>query len=1043
MELNCRTESVLIANLVFEDCAGPKNVVSLEPRCQGNTTQGIIQFLHVEFRNLTISRNYRLLEAIHPSCAHLLMENVIFRENQCGTVGCLFLPMNNTMKDVHVVGNREDENNHATYGRSIFVLSQNSATVATNILASGNEIRLFRVANSTLILRDSHFEGNAISLTNPDARRSVGGSVLLSSNSTVSIMDSIFMNNSGVNGGAIYAFTSDINLTKCIFHENAASIGHGGALFVHLVNASISNSTFLRNSATLGGACYLEKTSVVRTNGVEFAENHSREQGGAIDAFGSTIVMRNASFHKNSVNGDGSAVYLQDGYMSAVDLSVTENSSDDHGTMLLYNSSAVFHRVVFRTNVVGWNGGGLHSSSSNANVTHSTFENNSVSDYGGAIYAAGDSKLQVLDTRLINNSAGDIGGAFYVEESDVVIRRTNITNTTADEGAGCYLNDANTTLESVLFEWNQVTAGSGGGLFAHRGRLNGTSLTFRQNWASESGGGLHAESLDDISLLNVLFQSNTARLGGGGYFSNVSATMRSIKVFKNRAIDGSGGGLYYSEGRLKGDSIMFQENQARESGGGLYVKSMDDMSLLNVHLQNNTGGSGGGAYSSGVNATIEDATLSGNQAIDGPGGGLYCINGRLKGYSLTFQENEANGWGGGVYGEGLDVLSLSRVRFQRNLGISGGAIGIFKSTLSLSNSSVFAENNAHTRGGSIFHKQSQSNISSCHFESDEARYGGSVWIADFSQSNISNCTFSNSTSRSFGGGMQIYNHSRVSMTKSNFSSKRSSFNICHFGVKHFYQAYGFVGCVAHEGGGALSVDVQSILTVSRGTCTGNRARHGASINVVNSTLDVKSSEFKQGQSDRYGGGIVIKDGNLTIQRSNFEGNVASHGSGGGIYMNQGKLDGKWLTFQENEATDWGGGIYASHALTMFLSNVHFQQNRGRFGGAIGALNTPFALSQSCLFIKNHAGENGGSIDQIGSRSNISSCRFENNEARYGGTLWIGSKSQSVILNCTFNNSTSREDGGGVHIFGEAIVSISESSFSSKIRVFTTDKAFLR
>lgn len=706
MNLKSRTDSLLVANLVFEDCIGRRNVVSLEPRCAGKTTRGIIQFLHVEFRNLTISGNHLLLETIHPRCAQLSLENVRFRENQCGSAGCVSLLMNNTMKNVYLVGNREEENRLTRMSSSTFILSQDSEATTINISASGNRIRLFSVFNSTFTMRDSYFDGNAITSVSLDVRRSVGGSVLLSSYSRISIRDSVFLNNSGWNGGALYAFASDLSFHNCTFRENDAGIGYGGALVGMNVNAAISLSRFVNNTATWGGACTFHTNSAVKMIEVQFTDNHARESGGAVYTLGSRVDTHRAFFHNNSAIHYGSAMFCQEGYLSARDVNITENSSNEDGTVYLRSCSALLGRVLFCGNFAQWYGGALYSYSSNITARHSTFEKNSAGWYGGAIVVRGRSKFQISNSKFHNNSVGEEAGAIYAWYSDIAIRASNFTSNTANRGGSYYLWAVNATLERVLLSQNQALDGSGGGVYVRGGRLRGELLVFLENQARKSGGAIDATDFATIHLSKVSLHDNKAGYNGGGAcFSNASATMRTLIFFKNKATDGSGGGVYSNTGRLKATSLTFRKNRSSDMGGGI-------------------------------------------SAI------------------------------------GLEAIHLSDVIFEQNYGSNGGAIGLFNTTLDLSHSCTFTGNNATKSGGSIYHRLSDSTISSCRFEADVARSGGSLWIGETSRSNIVNCTFNRSVSTMHGGGIQISKDTRVSIYNSFFSSKRVLL-LQHLKIQHY------------------------------------------------------------------------------------------------------------------------------------------------------------------------------------------------------------------------------------------------------------------
>jgi len=55
LDLYSRSGSILVSNVIFEDCTGEGNVVSIERICDENLTQDTIRFRHVEFTNNGLS----------------------------------------------------------------------------------------------------------------------------------------------------------------------------------------------------------------------------------------------------------------------------------------------------------------------------------------------------------------------------------------------------------------------------------------------------------------------------------------------------------------------------------------------------------------------------------------------------------------------------------------------------------------------------------------------------------------------------------------------------------------------------------------------------------------------------------------------------------------------------------------------------------------------------------------------------------------------------------------------------------------------------
>jgi predicted outer membrane repeat protein len=136
--------------------------------------------------------------------------------------------------------------------------------------------------------------------------------------------------------------------------------------------------------------------------------------------------------------------------------------------------------------------------------------------------------------------------------------------------------------------------------------------------------------------------------------------------------------------------------------------------------------------------------------------------------------------------------------------------------------------------------------------------------------------------------------------------------------------------------------------------------------------------------------------NTSIRNCSFEGNSA--GNGACIYVDQRDLllaekpasnfsitD---CTFNNNSATDYGGGALYSFRASYSIDN--------------------------CVFTQNSAGNSGGAIVNSGNDKvyDIKNCRFENNNADFGGVANnYGDNSMGNFSNCIFKNNNTRNQWG--------------------------------
>jgi hypothetical protein len=119
------------------------------------------------------------------------------------------------------------------------------------------------------------------------------------------------------------------------------------------------------------------------------------------------------------------------------------------------------------------------------------------------------------------------------------------------------------------------------------------------------------------------------------------------------------------------------------------------------------------------------------------------------------------------------------------------------------------------------------------------------------------------------------------------------------------------------------------------------------------------------------------------------------------------------TFTDNRGTH-GGAVCLDGAEGAF-GNCRFAHNNGLAGG--GALYNYNAEADiyRTEFSANHSlGGQGGAIQNHGSRSTITDCSFEHNEAAAGGGLASALGSDATLLRCVFDSNVAYSAGGGFY-----------------------------
>jgi predicted outer membrane repeat protein len=239
----------------------------------------------------------------------------------------------------------------------------------------------------------------------------------------------------------------------------------------------------------------------------------------------------------------------------------------------------------------------------------------------------------------ITVSGNDSSRVFYLNSSsatiDVTISGLTITGGNASDGGGIFDLDENLLLDNVIVDDNAATL-DGGGLWADGFNMN---LTIRDS----------------------IFSGNTAGGDGGAIYVEDTGgplLIQRTSITGNDAV-GHGGGVYFYD---PDDDVTIEDstisgNSAGNDGGGVYLYSPDAglFTIRGTTVSGNDADDGGGVflYSPDHGGTIENSTISGNQATAGDGGGIYLYNlYNLYNFDLnhvTVAGNSASNAGGGAF----------------------------------------------------------------------------------------------------------------------------------------------------------------------------------------------------------------------------------------------------------------------------------------------------------------------------------------------------------------------------------------------------------
>ncbi|MBP5622579.1 MAG: hypothetical protein J6X44_11260, partial [Thermoguttaceae bacterium] len=289
------------------------------------------------------------------------------------------------------------------------------------------------------------------------------GGVLKSDDCSVSIDHCLFENNKATNeGGALRLYNPTVvSVVDSVFKNNSG--GNGGAFKLDGGTATIVDSTFVGNSSSnYGGAIHIGSTAQLKIVGAKFVDNATAADkvGGAVFNYGK-LSLENSEFVGNRTGSMGGAIYTDGGEFKAVNSAFYANSASYGGAILTRSDSDIVNCTI-AGNFSDKSGGGLFSDSGNVGVYNSIICSNFAS-FGYSdryvAYLVGDSynylgdepgfvvgpvfdangkltNAQSINLRLLENSpARNAGNNDYVSTEVDILGNPRICNNYVDIGA--------------------------------------------------------------------------------------------------------------------------------------------------------------------------------------------------------------------------------------------------------------------------------------------------------------------------------------------------------------------------------------------------------------------------------------------------------------------------------------------------------------------------------------------------------------------------------------------------------------------------------
>ncbi|MGL4908434.1 MAG: T9SS type A sorting domain-containing protein [Bacteroidales bacterium] len=436
---------------------------------------------------------------------------------------------------------------------------------------------------------------------------------------------------------------------------------------------------------------------------------------------------------------------------------------------------------------------------------------------------------------------------------------------------------------------------------------------------------------------------------GGAVSIQNGGELQYCNVMYNEA-QGMGGGIAAING-AKVSNCYIAHNKSIEGGGGLYLISAD-VSNTNF-FKNQATRHGGGVYSP-YKGVIQRCSFFEN-STNANGGGIYATNNSRVARSMFSNNFAAQGYGGGMFGEG--VVSFLQDTITANIARYGA--GIYLAEGVVIDSCIITKNNAAADAGGAF-ADNGGVIRNSFIEDNSSKGRGAGVFAQRGNFDLVNTTVSGNLAQGDGGG--IYSQNKGYIVKSTISKNRSAAN---GGGAFLYQgalcdSSVFSGNFGAFGGGLYCAS--SILT-NCDIFDNSATLTGGAVYVLDLST-VRQCTLRSNTAQQEGGAIYAGNNNLLDRL--YVTNNSSQGNGGGLFLRQDNTATN-LVVANNQALN-GGGVYVQFENVIVGATI--VRNSAGSGGGITLLSDG-QLTNSIIW-----GNSGGQVQKMGNVTETY-CAIEN------------------------------------------------------------------
>ena len=613
----------------------------------------------------------------------------------------------------------------------------------------------------------------------------------------------------------------------------------------------------------------------------------------------------------------------------------------------------------------------------------------------GVTFSSGEGQESVIAGFTIQNGIGnnedpDGNGSFYTY------------------GGGIYCEDSSPLIKDCIIKDNIANQGGGAGIFCYNASPVFEGCYIFDNETDDVGGGFYARTGSSPEFYDCTFLNNTAEFGGGCYIRNESSPILSNVIFNQNTANNSGGAIAIKDDvNLSAIQVVIVDNEAEGLGGGLYVNDASP-ELSFCLIADNFSGAGGGAYIRDPSTVVMTNTTVANNSAGSYGNAVYMRDGATLNLLNTIVWGNGTSQ---IYfrpeGQDLELNSSYSIIENGQAGIEVNNNGDLNwGNGNLTDDPFFCpQGNYYVRENSpVLNSGLNGSLIGC-FQSDCGPLNmGPIWYVDINGDNQNDGSLEapfGTISRamtSAQNGDTIRVTSGVYTEIIDFVNKQVVLESMAFYlddsslIEETFFAPGPLGgsCLTLSGPSNNSGTIKGI------TFRGGSDPYGGGISIINcsptlsdliiedNTADIGGGLYLsgseailnniiiRGNGANIGGGVYATEGSPTFENVTVKDNIAywgggfyfensqaiiDHGvirlnnaliEGAGIYQSGGQSTIEWVSFEDNNGYDYGGGFVANQA-TVYMDQITFSGNSAVVGSIVAMYNSAIDIDNSILW----------------------------------------------------------------------------------------------